>query len=176
MHRLDEIRSYMENCIKEQVENSISAEREYLNNASSEVKNKLVFKIRQVLKNSGGNAQNVMVCYLYSSIAEEKCELCLFSFKDFPFIIMPENETYMDYSEILKLHVVSMEYLKKEIRKKFVQLCPYEIEEIRREFMYRYSAGIGKLLRSVLNNEEGNIRVFFGTYMGEYEEIGRVLV
>lgn len=168
MNRLDEIRSHMEEYIKEQVE------KIHLNSISSEVKNVLMHKIKQILDSSDSN-DKIMICYLHSSIAEEKCELCLFAFKEAPFIVMPENELYVDYSEILNLPVDITECLEKEIRKKFVRLCPYEIEEIRREFMFRCSADIGRLLKGVFK-EEGNIQIFFGAYMGEYEEIGRTFI
>lgn len=176
MNRLDEIRCYMENYIKDKADESIAAEIEYLNTALNEVKGKLIFRIRQAFENSTMETDKIVICYLHSAIAEGKCELCLIPFKDNPFIIMPENEVYMEYSEILKLVVVENSYWEKIMRKKFIQLLSYEIEEIRREYLYRYSAGIGEILNRIFDGDDGNIRVFFGAYMGEIKEIGRILI
>lgn len=176
MNRLDEIRYYMENYIQDKADESITAEIEYLNTTLNEIRGKLTSRIRQAFENSTMETDKIMICYLHSAIAEGKCELCLIPFKDNPFIRIPENEVYMEYSEILKFTFVENSYWEKIMRKKFIQLLSYEIEEIRREYLYKYSAEIGEILDSIFDGDEGNIRVYFGAYMGEIKEIGRISI
>ena len=176
MDRLDEIRCYMEKYIAEQVDISIAAEKKYMSQHVDRIKDKLTVRIRQTLDASARETDKIIICYLYSSIAIGKNELCLIPFGKRPFIEKPENEIYMDYSEILNLAIVNEAEMEKEMRKKFIRILPYEIEEIRREFMYGYSYRIGELLSGILSDGEEGIRIFFGTYMGEAAEIGRITV
>lgn len=175
MNRLDEIRRYMENYIQDKADENITAEIDCLNTTSSKAKDKLISRIRQAFVHSAVEADKIMICYLHSSIAEGKCELCFIPFKDNPFIIMPEKEVYMEYSEFLKFTVVENSYWEKIVRTKYIQLRSYEIEEIRREYMFKYSLGIEKVLSRIFD-DEGNIGVYFGAYMGEIKEIGRISI
>lgn len=176
MNRLNEIRDYMEKYIAENVAISIAEEQKYLSEQVNQAKDRLIIRISQALETSAERMDKVVICYLLSSIAIGKYEFCIIPFEEKPFISKPENDIYMDYSELFRLTILSEADLEKEMRKKFIRILPYEIEEIRREFLYRYSERTGELLSSILDSTAGGIKVFFGAYMGEIREIGRIAI
>lgn len=173
MNRIGEIKKYMEEYITSSINFHMEEERKYLRQHADEVKSALAFRIRHILCNDRG-INKVIICYLYSSIAMKGQELCMLPFTDMPFAVQPENEIYIECSEILGYSIKEEEHLERMVRNKFVQLLPYEIEEIKREYMYRYSERIGELLGEILCEGEEGIEIFFGSYMGEVKEIGRI--
>lgn len=173
MDRLSELKDYMEEHILDRINAHITAEQKYMYQNADEVKNRIILKIRKI-QSGNKEVDKVIICYLYSSIAMKKNELCLIPFANLPFAEQPENEVYMAYSEILKTPFMEEKYFERILREKYVQLLPYEVEEIRREYMYRYSEKIGDLLSELLSSCESGIRVFYGAYMEKVKEIGRV--
>ena len=175
MNRIGEIKKYAEEYIIGSIYSHIEEDRKYLYQHADEVKSALALRMRQILSNDKG-INKVVICYLYSSIAMKRQELCIIPFMDMPFVMQLENEIYIEYSEILGYSIMEEDHLERILRNKFVQLLPYEIEEIIREYMYRYSEKIGELLSEILCGGEEGIKVFFGSYMGEVKEIGRIVL
>ena len=168
MNRIENIKKYAEEYIINSINLQMEIDRKYLCRHANEVKNGLALKMNQILRQNKG-IDKITICYLYSSIAMKKHELCLIPFADIPFVEWPE-------SEILKTSIIEEKYFERILREKFVQLLPYEVEEIRREYMCLYSEKIGELLSEILNDSESGVRIFYGAYMDEIKEIGRIVL
>lgn len=174
MNRLNNIKENMEPWIKQKVDASINAEMEYIEQHLNKVREDFIDKIMQIIETGNPTIDQLIICYLSSSIAIKKYELCLIPFKGMPFIQKLHNEIYIEYPDLFKPLLSIENELEEVMRKNFVHILPYEVEEIRRDCMNRYGHQLREIFCRIFNTTKGNIQVYFGIFMGDVWEVGRI--
>ena len=117
-----------------------------------------------------------MISFLRSSYITESHEFYIAYYFDEPFVEEEPDSRYYDLGLLFEGIDNDLECMNKELGKKFIRILSSEKEEIRRWFVDNIYIGLGKSFKLLFEDiqPQRNLEVFYGSYMGELELIGKV--
>ncbi|WP_250277184.1 hypothetical protein [[Clostridium] colinum] len=171
MDRISEILEYISPEFKEKVlENKKTIDKQFFEN-KEEVKNQFVIKLNKIVK-AKNNLEKIYIIIspLKSSLITKKYEVILAGYNEELYL---DNEAVYEYFSIKCLFEnieKDIDYIKKEINKKFTRLLEFELREViikyEAQYMEMYLEYITKLLNEVDSLEsERKIIILYGEYM-----------
>ncbi|MCM1425657.1 MAG: hypothetical protein NC118_03550 [Eubacterium sp.] len=171
MDRLEKMRITMKECFEQNIDLSIKETDVYIQENLEKIINRIAEDVNSFLQNVVTKKNKIAICYLYSSVLDESDELCLLAFDIDPFIDGIDNMIYVNIPELFHFAKEKIPYLEQELHNHFIRILSYEKEEVKREYMYKYTNQIKGFIYLIFKNCIFNMPIFVGPYMGELEEI-----
>lgn len=173
LERIKEMKNFLE-CTEEDLLKKRMDKIQSICRNEEKVKEELHEIIEELTE--GKEAGSIVISFLRSSYITESHEFYIAYYFDEPFVEEEPDSRYYDLGLLFEGIDNDLECMNKELGKKFIRILSSEKEEIRRWFVDNIYIGLGKSFKLLFEDiqPQRNLEVFYGSYMGELELIGKV--